>query len=327
MISSPTADNAFERTVNHPPRGIGQKTIDEIRGHARAQSASLWSASLELVASQQLSARARSALQAYVDLIQRMTAELGELPLGEQIKSSIEISGLQAHFKKDNSEKGQSRIENLQELVGAGKGFEYDAEVDENLSTLDAFLAHAALEAGEAQGDAWEDCVQLMTMHSVKGLEFPLVFLVGMEEGLFPHQRSSEEPGRMEEERRLCYVGITRAREQLVVTSAEVRRLYGNENYNMLSRFVREIPDELKQEIRPKAQFSRPVMQTPTRREYDLAQEDTGLVVGQRVNHARFGDGVVLNLEGQGSQSRVQVNFEKDGSKWLIASMANLQPA
>jgi DNA helicase-2/ATP-dependent DNA helicase PcrA len=326
MISSPTADNAFERTVNHPPRGIGQKTIDEIRSHARVQSSSLWDASLELVDLQQLTARARSALQAYVDLIQRLTAELGELPLAEQIKSSIEISGLDAHFKKDNSEKGQSRTENLQELVGAGKGFEYDAVIDENLSTLDAFLAHAALEAGEAQGDAWEDCVQLMTMHSVKGLEFPLVFLVGMEEGLFPHQRSSEEPGRMEEERRLCYVGITRAREQLVVTSAEVRRLYGNESYNTLSRFVREIPDELKQEIRPKAQFSRPVMQTPTRRQYDLAQEDTGLVVGQRVNHARFGDGVVVNLEGQGSQSRVQVNFEKEGSKWLIASMANLQP-
>ena len=327
MISSPTADNAFERTVNHPPRGIGQKTIDEIRSHARVQSSSLWDASLEMVGLQQLTARARGALQVYVDLIQRMTTELGELPLAEQIKSSIEISGLDAHFKKDNSEKGQSRTENLQELVGAGKGFEYDAVIDENLSTLDAFLAHAALEAGEAQGDAWEDCVQLMTMHSVKGLEFPLVFLVGMEEGLFPHQRSSEEPGRMEEERRLCYVGITRAREQLVVTSAEVRRLYGNESYNTLSRFVREIPDELKQEIRPKAQFSRPVMQTPTRRQYDLAQEDTGLVVGQRVNHARFGDGVVLNLEGQGSQARVQVNFEKEGSKWLIASMANLQPA
>ncbi len=326
MISSPTADNAFERTVNHPPRGIGQKTIDEIRSHARVQSSSLWDASLELVDLQQLTARARGALQAYVDLIQRLTAELGELPLNEQIKSSIEISGLDAHFKKDNSEKGQSRTENLQELVGAGKGFEYDAVIDENMSTLDAFLAHAALEAGEAQGDAWEDCVQLMTMHSVKGLEFPLVFLVGMEEGLFPHQRSSEEPGRMEEERRLCYVGITRAREQLVVTSAEVRRLYGNESYNTLSRFVREIPDELKQEIRPKAQFSRPVMQTPTRRQYNLAQEDTGLIVGQRVNHARFGDGVVVNLEGQGSQARVQVNFEKEGSKWLIASMANLQP-
>jgi DNA helicase-2/ATP-dependent DNA helicase PcrA len=150
-----------------------------------------------------------------------------------------------------------------------------------------------------------------------------------MEEGLFPHQRSSEEPGRMEEERRLCYVGITRAREQLVVSSAEVRRLYGNESYNMLSRFVREIPDELKQEIRPKAQFSRPVMQAApvSSMSQDRAREETGLFVGQQVNHARFGDGIVLNLEGQGAQSRVQVNFEKAGSKWLIASMANLQPA
>jgi DNA helicase-2/ATP-dependent DNA helicase PcrA len=327
MLSSPSADNAFERTVNHPPRGIGQKTIDEIRAYARARAITLWDASQQLVASQQLSARARGALQAFIDLIHRMTAELGELPLSEQIKSSIEQSGLDTHFKKDNSEKGQSRMENLQELVGAGKGYEYDAVVEENMTTLDAFLAHAALEAGESQGDAWEDCVQLMTMHSVKGLEFPLVFLVGMEEGLFPHQRSSEEPGRMEEERRLCYVGITRAREQLVVTSAEVRRLYGNESYNMLSRFVREIPDELKQEIRPRAQFSRPVIQAPVSMRQDRARQDTGLAVGQRVNHARFGDGVVLNLEGQGSQARVQVNFEDAGSKWLIASMANLQPA
>jgi DNA helicase-2/ATP-dependent DNA helicase PcrA len=327
MISSPAADNAFERTVNHPPRGIGQKTIDQIRHHARQLSTSLWDASIELISSDSLSSRARSALQAYVDLVRRMTSELGELPLGEQIKNAIEISGLDLHFKKDTTEKGQSRIENLQELVGAGKSFEYDAVIEEEMSTLDAFLAHAALEAGEAQADAWEDCVQLMTMHSVKGLEFPLVFLVGMEEGLFPHQRSSEEPGRMEEERRLCYVGITRAREQLVVTSAEVRRLYGGESYNMLSRFVREIPDELMQEIRPKAKFSRPVMPASPRVGLDRVAEDTGLFVGQRVNHARFGDGVVLNLEGQGAQSRVQVNFEAAGSKWLIASMANLQPS
>ena len=328
MISSPAADNAFERTVNHPPRGIGQKTIDEIRAFARAGSLSLWDASLQLVESTSLNARARGALQGYVDLVRRLTGELLELPLGDQIRGCIENSGLEEHFKKDSSEKGQSRLENLQELVGAGKGFDYDAEVEENMTVLDAFLAHAALEAGEAQGDAWEDCVQLMTMHSVKGLEFPLVFLVGMEEGLFPHQRSSEEPGRMEEERRLCYVGITRAREQLVVTSAEVRRLYGNENYNMLSRFVREIPDELKNEIRPKAQFSRPVIQSSPRTSLgtDRASEETGLFVGQRVNHARFGDGIVLNLEGQGAQSRVQVNFEDAGSKWLIASMANLQP-
>ena len=327
MISSPTADTAFERTVNHPPRGIGQKTIDEIRHHARASSATLWTASLELVESDQLTSRARSALQGYIDLVRRLTAELAELPLGEQIKLIIEMSGLEAHFQKDRSEKGQSRIENLQELVGAGKNFQHDALIEENMSTLDAFLAHAALEAGEGQADAWEDCVQLMTMHSVKGLEFPLVFLVGMEEGLFPHQRSSEEPGRMEEERRLCYVGITRAREQLVVTSAEVRRLYGGESYNMLSRFVREIPDDLIQEVRPKARFTRPGVQAAPSMHRERAEADTGLFVGQRVNHARFGDGIVLNLEGQGPQSRVQVNFEAAGSKWLIASMANLQPA
>ena len=327
MISSPTADTAFERSVNHPPRGIGQKTIDEIRHHARASSATLWTASLELVESDQLTSRARSALQGYIDLVRRLTAELAELPLGEQIKLIIEMSGLEAHFQKDRSEKGQSRIENLQELVGAGKNFQHDALIEENMSTLDAFLAHAALEAGEGQADAWEDCVQLMTMHSVKGLEFPLVFLVGMEEGLFPHQRSSEEPGRMEEERRLCYVGITRAREQLVVTSAEVRRLYGGESYNMLSRFVREIPDDLIQEVRPKARFTRPGVQAAPSMHRERAEADTGLFVGQRVNHARFGDGIVLNLEGQGPQSRVQVNFEAAGSKWLIASMANLQPA
>jgi len=327
MITSPTADNAFERTVNNPPRGIGQKTIDEIRQHARAQSATLWTASLELVASDRLSARARGALQAFIDLVRRMTAELAELPLGEQIKYCIEISGLEAHFNKDRTEKGQARIENLQELVVAGENYEPDEVIEENMSTLDAFLAHAALEAGEAQSDAWEDCVQLMTMHSVKGLEFPLVFLVGMEEGLFPHQRSSEEPGRMEEERRLCYVGITRAREQLVVTSAEVRRLFGGESYNMLSRFVREIPDDLIQEVRPKAKFTRTVAAAPLSMQRARAETDTGLFVGQRVNHARFGDGVVLNLEGQGPQSRVQVNFEDAGSKWLIASMANLQPA
>jgi DNA helicase-2/ATP-dependent DNA helicase PcrA len=326
MISNADADHAFERTVNQPPRGIGQKTIDQVREFARAGSVSLWTAATELVASQQLTSRARTALQTYLDLIRRLTAELGDLPLSEQIKTSVEITGLAEHFKKDQSEKGQSRIENLQELVGAGKGFQFDAQIDENMSTLDAFLAHAALEAGEGQAEAWEDCVQLMTLHSVKGLEFPLVFLVGMEEGLFPHQRSSQEPGKMEEERRLCYVGITRAREQLVVTSAEVRRLYGGENYNMLSRFIREIPDEFIEEVRPKAQFTRPGVQAFANIGRDQTEADTGLFVGQSVNHARFGDGIVLNLEGQGSQSRVQVNFQDVGSKWLIASMANLQP-
>jgi len=328
VLASPQADHAFDRTVNHPPRGIGQKSIDQIREYAKAHSLSLWDAAIGLLESAQMTPRATTALQAYIDLIRQMQKGLDLLSLSEQIELCIERSGLKAHFGKDQTEKGLSRLENLQELVGAGKSFAIDAVIeDENMSTLDAFLAHAALEAGEGQADEWEECIHLMTMHSVKGLEFPLVFIVGMEEGLFPHQRSSEEPGRMEEERRLCYVGITRAREQLVVTSAEVRRLYGNESYNMLSRFIREIPPEFVQEIRPKAQFSRPSYQAPAKLGQSKSEQDTGLFVGQRVSHSKFGSGVVLNLEGQGSQSRVQVNFEHAGSKWLMASLANLQSA
>jgi DNA helicase-2/ATP-dependent DNA helicase PcrA len=328
VLASPQADHAFDRTVNHPPRGIGQKSIDQIRGYAKAHSLSLWDAATGLLESAQMTPRATTALQTYIDLIRQMQNGLDLLSLSEQIELCIERSGLKAHFSKDQTEKGLSRLENLQELVGAGKGFAIDAVIeDENMSTLDAFLAHAALEAGEGQADEWEECIHLMTMHSVKGLEFPLVFIVGMEEGLFPHHRSSEEPGRMEEERRLCYVGITRAREQLVVTSAEVRRLYGNESYNMLSRFIREIPAEFVQEIRPKAQFSRPSYHAPAKLGQSKSEEDTGLFVGQRVSHSKFGSGVVLNLEGQGSQSRVQVNFEREGSKWLMADLANLQSA
>ena len=328
MLSNPMADHAFERTVNHPPRGIGQKSIDIIRSYAVEHSLSLWSASLALLESGQLTPRAGASLQSYVDIIQAMQTELLPQGLDQQIKQCIEESGLKTHFEKDKTEKGEARLENLQELAGAGKSFEIEADLDdENMSTLDAFLAHAALEAGEGQADAWEDCVQLMTLHSVKGLEFPLVFLVGMEEGLFPHQRSAEEPGRMEEERRLCYVGITRAREQLIVTSAEVRRLYGNESYNLASRFIREIPDDTMQEIRPKAQFSRPTYHDTGNLGREQTEAETGLFVGQRVNHAKFGDGIILNLEGRGAGARVQVNFENAGSKWLMVDMAKLSPA
>ena len=327
MLANPLADHAFERTVNHPPRGIGQKTIDMIREQAKLQAQSLWSATLALLESATLTPRAKTSLQVYVDLIGSMQSGLEQLTLAEQIEHCIEHSGLKLHFEKDKSEKGQSRLENLQELVGAGKAFEVEANLeDENMTVLDAFLTHAALEAGEGQAEAWQDCVQLMTLHSIKGLEFPLVFMVGMEEGLFPHQRSSEEPGRLEEERRLCYVGITRAREELVVSSAEVRRLYGKESYNMASRFIREIPPEYLQEIRPKAQFSRPGFAPPEQTGYRQLENETGLFIGQNVNHAKFGNGVVLNLEGQGGQLRAQINFEHAGSKWLMVSMANLQP-
>ena len=327
MLSNPLDDTSFERTINHPPRGLGQKSVDQIRVYAREHRLSLWSAALQLVEDNQLTARARTGVTTYIDLIRRMQDDGQVLALAEQIRMAIEESGLKAHFDKDKSEKGEARRENLQELIGAGKSFEFEhnPEIDD-MSELDAFLAHAALEAGEGQADDWEDCVQLMTMHSVKGLEFPLVFMVGMEEGLFPHQRSSEEAGRMEEERRLCYVGITRAREQLVVTSAEVRRLYGNDNYNVVSRFIKEIPTDLVEEIRPKAQISRSMYQPPNAVGRQQMEQDVGVAVGQRVNHGKFGPGIVINIEGQAAQARVQVNFESEGSKWLMLAYANLEP-
>jgi DNA helicase-2/ATP-dependent DNA helicase PcrA len=328
MVSNPLDDTSFERTINHPPRGLGQKSVDLIREQARANNQSLWSAANSMLQNGALPPRALSAVAGYIDLINDMQQQSKLLSLSAQIRLCIENSGLKSHFEKDKTEKGDARRENLQELIGAGKSFETEQNSElEEMPELDAFLAHAALEAGEGQAEEWEECVQLMTMHSVKGLEFPLVFMVGMEEGLFPHQRSSEEAGRMEEERRLCYVGITRAREQLVVSCAEVRRLYGNDSYNGVSRFIKEIPSELMREIRPKAQFSRPVYQQPVNVSKQQIQQDTGLSVGQRVTHAKFGEGTIVNIEGQSAQARVQVNFEQAGSKWLMLAYANLQPA
>jgi DNA helicase-2/ATP-dependent DNA helicase PcrA len=194
------------------------------------------------------------------------------------------------------------------------------------MSELDAFLAHAALEAGEGQADAWEDCVQLMTMHSAKGLEYPLVFLSGMEDGLFPHQRSIADPSGLEEERRLAYVGITRAKQTLYVTYAEQRRLHGMDSFAQPSRFLAEIPAELVEEVRPRVKVNRP-MQSPSRRNLSGGTSpatEMGVRLGQRVRHGKFGDGVILNCEGQGAHARVEVNFETAGTKWLVLGYANL---
>ena len=192
------------------------------------------------------------------------------------------------------------------------------------MSPLDAFLSHAALEAGEGQAEAWEDCVQLMTMHSAKGLEFPLVFLCGMEDGLFPHQRSVADPQGLEEERRLCYVGITRAKDILYITHAEQRRLHGMDNFAQPSRFISEIPAELIEEVRPRVQVSRPLSPRPRTAGHVAPGAEMGVRLGQRVRHGKFGDGVILNCEGQGAHARVEVNFENAGTKWLVLSYANL---
>ncbi|WP_031803742.1 3'-5' exonuclease, partial [Pseudomonas aeruginosa] len=321
-------DAALERVVNVPARGIGEKTVESIREFARGNDVSMWEAIRLMIANKVLPGRAASALTGFVELIENLSAKVMDMPLHLMTQTVIEQSGLISYHKEEKGEKGQARVENLEELVSAARAFE-NSEEEEDLTPLQAFLSHASLEAGETQADAHEDSVQLMTLHSAKGLEFPLVFLVGMEEGLFPHKMSLEESGRLEEERRLAYVGVTRAMQRLVLTYAETRRLYGSETYNKVSRFIREIPPALIQEVRLSNTVSRPYGGTSRSAGGNLFSgagvPETPFSLGQRVRHALFGEGTILNFEGAGAQARVQVNFESEGSKWLMLGYAKLE--
>ncbi|MGH8194964.1 MAG: DNA helicase II [Woeseiaceae bacterium] len=325
LISNRHDDNAFERIVNRPTRGIGARTVDAMRSYARANSCSLWRAA-GAIASDGLGGRAASSVVVFLNLIEHMAKEGAGLDLRDQVDHVIHASGLIEFFKQEKGERGETRIENLEELVSAAKSF--TADPADEMSVLDAFLAHAALEAGEGQADAWEDCVQLMTLHSAKGLEFPLVIMCGMEDGLFPHRRSIADPKGLEEERRLCYVGITRAKLALYVTYAEKRRLHGIDNLAQPSRFIAEIPEELIEEVRPRVQVSRPLYAGVRSRAGAGGSirpgADAGIRLGQRVRHGKFGEGVILNCEGQGAHARVEVNFESAGTKWLVLHYANL---
>jgi len=326
LVANRGDDGALERIINLPTRGIGDKTIETLRQHARQQDVSMWQSACDLLDNKGLPGRAANAVQAFCELIEEITVRVEGVPLYSMAQQVIEQSGLLRFHENEKGEKAQARVENLEELVSAARAFEHDqADEEAEGDTLLAFLAHASLEAGETQADRFEDSVQLMTLHSAKGLEFPLVFLAGVEEGLFPHKMSLEEPGRLEEERRLAYVGITRAMQQLVITWAETRRLYGSETFNRVSRFVREIPGELIREVRLGSQVSRPFGPAKTGLFAAEATEDTGFALGQRVMHSLFGEGVVLNYEGQGAQARIQVNFDDEGSKWLMVAYAKLQ--
>ncbi|TAH45242.1 MAG: DNA helicase II [Gammaproteobacteria bacterium] len=340
LIANRHDDAAFERVVNTPPRGIGDRTIDLLRARARRTDTSLWEAALAELTDTSLAARAKNALRAFLALVDTLTrdclaprtdgaSDTGQatadepLPLAEQMDHAIVRSGLREYHEKDKTS-AETRTENLDELINVASRFERSAEdMEAGLSELAAFLAHAALEAGEGQGESWQDCVQLMTLHSAKGLEFPLVFLVGLEDGLFPSHKSLEEPGRLEEERRLAYVGITRARRHLVLCYAESRRMHGMEMLGRPSRFLGEIPPGLLHEVRPRVQVSRPYAGARS----SLADSAApGLKLGQRVHHASFGEGVVIDCEGSGTHARVQVNFERVGQKWLVAAFAGLRP-
>ena len=317
-------DAAFERVINLPPRGIGAKTLEIIRKKARDKNSSLWNAGSELVEFDELTARAKASLSGFMGDLESLSAEVDGLELKETVDHIIQRSGLIEYHKKEAGEKGRTRVENLEELVSAAGDFKSDNQ-EEDTPILKAFIDHAALDAGEDQAEEHESAIQLMTLHSAKGLEFPLVFVTGFEENLFPHRLSIEEPGQLEEERRLCYVGMTRAMEKLYIIYAEMRNLHGNETFNPPSRFLREIPPELTQEIRTGGAIGR--------KSYNskgiVAQgeiPETDLVLGQRVVHEVFGEGVILNYEGQGANARVEVNFDSSETKWLMASYAKLRP-
>jgi len=330
LLHNPNDDAALERVINKPARAIGEKTVSELREQARASGLTLWQAANACIAQGKFATRAGGAVSTFIRLVEGMRDRMQGWSLGNQMQGVIDDSRLSDHYEKEARERMETRIENLRELVNAADAFILPQEdADAGLTELQSFLSHAALEAGETQGESWDDCVQLMTMHSAKGLEFPLVFIAGMEDGLFPHQRSVEEAGgRLEEERRLCYVGMTRAREQLYLSYAEVRRMHGSENFCRPSRFIDEMPAGLVEEVRPRMAISRPYASAQParqRRSPALSDDRWPFKLGQSVVHPKFGEGTVLAFEGSGEHTRVHVNFSGAGAKWLVLAYANLR--
>ncbi|MGV3592879.1 MAG: DNA helicase II [Gammaproteobacteria bacterium] len=343
LASNRGDDAAFERIINTPVRGIGNVTLETLRALARSEGISLWDAAHRAVTTALLSGRALLCVQAFMELVNRMDEYSVTHELHETMDYVIRQSGLIPHHEKEGGEKALSRIENLEELINAARAFEPQPLVpDEELTSRDyisGFLDKAALDAGDTQADAYEDAVQLMTLHSAKGLEYPLVFIAGMEEGLFPHKMSTDSLEGLEEERRLCYVGITRAMRKLYLCHAESRRMHGEESLSRPSRFLREIPANLKQEVRMKGQISRAgswsgaagswsggantSLHTHSGLSFDRSPPPLNL--GQRVRHPKFGEGVVLSSEGSGTNARIQVNFDEVGGKWLVMAYARLE--
>ena len=333
LLANRNDDTAIERIINVPTRGIGGRSLDVIRTVAREENVSLWQACARCVNENLAGSRAVNAILAFLELIDKLQSECEGLELHEKVERVIANSGLIQHHEKEGGEKALARKENLEELVNAASNFDDVALGDEvdvkSPAFLAAFLDQASLDAGDTQADETDDAVQLMTLHSAKGLEFPLVFLAGMEEGLFPHRMSMDKIASLEEERRLCYVGITRAKSKLYLTQAESRRLHGEVNLCRPSRFIKEIPKQLIDEIRLKTTVSRTKVHRRNGMHDSLSSgaeiPQTEISLGQRVAHGKFGEGVVLNYEGQGSNARVQVNFDAAGSKWLVLSYAKLE--
>ncbi len=353
LLAAPDDDGAFLRVVNFPPRGIGARTLESLTDAARERGVALWQAA----AAGTLAGKAGASLAAFVRLIEAMQEATRGLPLPEAVEHVIAASGLVAHYKAEKD--AQERLDNLEELVSAAGSFvrEADLAVDAPIATdnvdsaeagatdpLTAFLAHAALEAGETQAAEGLSALQLMTVHAAKGLEFHTVFVTGLEEGLFPHENSLSEYDGVEEERRLMYVAITRARRRLYLTQAQSRMLHGQVRYNIASRFLDELPRDLVHWLSPRRDRPRGAVDvdvaewgargvqntapasaaTPGR---GAPRDRPGWRIGQSVRHAKFGVGIIVDAEGRGADARVQVNFRDTGVKWLALEYAKLEAA
>ncbi|HEX9192512.1 MAG TPA: UvrD-helicase domain-containing protein [Burkholderiales bacterium] len=318
LAANPGDDSAFLRVVNFPARGVGTRSIEALQDAAKAGGTSLYPAVT------QLSGKARAALAAFVRLVESLKAETRGLPLPEAVEVMLEKSGLVVHYKGEKD--GADRVENLLELVNAAAAFAQEEEEND----LPAFLAHAALESGESQAAEGADALQLMTMHSAKGLEFHAVFITGLEEGLFPHEQSVLEDDGLEEERRLMYVAITRARTRLYLSFARTRMLHGQTRYNVASRFLEEIPENVVKWLTPRlgrGKLEDAVWAPEPNKGFKPKTPDHGFRIGQSVLHPKFGQGVIVDAEGSGTDARLQINFGKQGMKWLALEYAKLTSA
>ena len=324
LINNRHDDAAFERVINTPTRGIGERTLDTLRQLTRERQITLWQATQVAIQDNKLTGRAATALLRFIELINSLSQETEEMPLFAQTDFVIKHSGLYQMYEQEKGEKGEVRIENLEELVTATREFVKPDDA-EDMSDLTAFLTHASLEAGEEQASPHQSCVQMMTLHSAKGLEFPRVFMVGVEEGIFPSFMSLEEPGRLEEERRLAYVGITRAKKKLTICYAESRRLYGKEERHIPSRFINELPEECIQAVRLRGTVTRAYNQSAVNAKRVFESDETAWKTGQKVRHEKFGQGTVINVEGAENNTRLQIAFQGNGIKWLIAHLAKLE--
>ncbi len=324
LIANRYDDAAFERVINTPTRGIGDRTLDILRNITRERQITLWQAVQLAISENKLAGRAATSLLRFTELINSLQHDTSEMPLFAQTDFVIKHSGLYEMYKQEKGEKGEVRIENLEELVSAAREFIKPDDAEE-MSELTAFLTHASLEAGEEQASPHQSSVQMMTLHSAKGLEFPRVFMVGVEEGIFPSFMSLEEPGRLEEERRLAYVGITRAKQKLTICYAESRRLYGKEERHIPSRFISELPEECIQAIRLRGTVTRAYNQSAVGSVAPVITQESSWKTGQKVKHEKFGQGTVINVEGSDNNTRLQIAFQGQGIKWLIAHLAKLE--